>query len=311
MRNFTSILRVIIIVAIAALVAEYFLGSAEAPAIFAYPQIPVFLIFLTIILIAIEIMIASVRTLTEAIMTPEQIEKRKQASKNAWYKKWYKKALDQRPIEKERDIELDHEYDGIRELDNNLPPWWVYMFYATIIFSGIYLVKYHLLGAATQEQEYEQSVAEAQIAIDEYKKNTPDLINSENVTRLTDASDLSAGKQIFETNCAACHAIDGGGGIGPNLTDKHWILGGGIKHVFNTISNGGREGKGMVAWKSVLNPKQIQEVASYVLSMEGTTPANPKEPQGDVWEEEGTSSDADSSKDESSTADTAEVTVAS
>lgn len=293
MRNFSSILRVIVIVVLAAFAAEYFLGTPEKPAIIAYPLIPVLLIFLAVVLSAIEIMIASVRGLTDTIMTPEQLAMRKEATKNVWYKRLYRKLLDQRPIDKEKDLEMDHEYDGIRELDNNLPPWWVYLFYATIIFACVYLLRYHIFGAANQTEEYEQSVAEAQAQIEEYKKNAPDLIDAESVTELTDAADLEAGKQIFQTNCVACHAADGGGGIGPNLTDDHWILGGGIKNVFHTISEGGREGKGMVAWKSVLKPKQIQEVASYVLSLQGTTPASPKEPQGDIiWKADGSSSDA-------------------
>ena len=81
---------------------------------------------------------------------------------------------------------------------------------------------------------------------------------------------------------------DGGGGIGPNLTDKHWILGGGIKNVFHTISEGGRSGKGMISWKNDLKPIEMAQVASYVLSLQGTTPANPKEAEGDLWQPEGT-----------------------
>ena len=100
---------------------------------------------------------------------------------------------------------------------------------------------------------------------------------------LTDASDLSAGKAIYEVNCVACHMADGGGGIGPNLTDNNWILGGGIKNVFNTISEGGRDGKGMVAWKQILKPAEMAQVASYLLTFEGTTAANPKAAEGDIW----------------------------
>ena len=98
-----------------------------------------------------------------------------------------------------------------------------------------------------------------------------------------EAADMSAGEKIFQANCVACHMADGGGGIGPNLTDEYWILGGGIKNVFNTISEGGRDGKGMVAWKQTLKPVEMAQVASYVLTLGGTTPANPKEPQGDIW----------------------------
>ena len=121
--------------------------------------------------------------------------------------------------------------------------------------------------------------------MEEYKKNAPDLVDAESVVVLTEAADLDSGNAIFQSNCMACHAPDGGGGIGPNLTDEHWILGGGIKNVFHTISEGGRAGKGMVAWKSTLKPTEIQQVASYVLSLQGSSPASPKEAEGDVWVE--------------------------
>ena len=85
----------------------------------------------------------------------------------------------------------------------------------------------------------------------------------------------------------ACHRPDAGGAIGPNLTDDHWILGGGIKNVFNTIMEGGRDGKGMVSWKATIKPSDIQKVASYVLSLQGSNPKDAKAPEGDVWTEEG------------------------
>ncbi|WP_425659498.1 cbb3-type cytochrome c oxidase N-terminal domain-containing protein [Tenacibaculum ascidiaceicola] len=206
----------------------------------------------------------------------------------AWAKKIINKWTEAKAIEEEDEIILDHNYDGIKELDNNLPPWWLYMFYATIIFAAVYLVRYHVLGADNQEMEYAQAVAEAKRELAAFKSNSKEaVIDAETVTVLTDAGDLSRGKAVFNLNCAACHVADGGGGIGPNLTDEYWILGGGIKNVFNTISNGGRDGKGMVAWNKTLKPKDIQKVASYILSLQGTTPAKPKEPQGELYKEEG------------------------
>ncbi|OSY87991.1 cytochrome C oxidase subunit III [Tenacibaculum holothuriorum] len=205
----------------------------------------------------------------------------------AWYKKLIKRWTKAKAIEEEDEIILDHNYDGIKELDNSLPPWWVYMFYATMIFGAVYLVRYHVLGADSQEMEYNKAMAEARRELDAFKATSKDaVIDAATVTALTSDSDLSRGKAVFNLNCAACHAPDGGGGIGPNLTDKYWVLGGGIKNVFTTITNGGRPGKGMVAWGKTLKPKDIQKVASYILKFQGTTPAKPKKAEGELYEEE-------------------------
>jgi cytochrome c oxidase cbb3-type subunit 3 len=214
------------------------------------------------------------------------LESKSQSREWAWGKKMYTKLLGSKPIEAEGEIILDHNYDGIKELDNELPPWWVYLFYATILFGVVYLARFHVFNDYDQDLEYNMEVAEAQMAIEAYKKTAKDLVDVNTVELLTDASDLNAGKVIFETSCVACHMADGGGGIGPNLTDEYWILGGGIKNVFNTIAEGGRAGKGMVAWKQTLKPAEMAQVASYVLTFEGTTPANPKVAEGDIWVEE-------------------------
>jgi cytochrome c oxidase cbb3-type subunit 3 len=116
-------------------------------------------------------------------------------------------------------------------------------------------------------------------------KNAPDLMDEKTVTLLTDPAALAEGKTIFTTNCAACHRADAGGQIGPNLTDDQWILGGGIKNIFHTLVNGGRDGKGMIAWKGTLKPKEMQKVASYILSLKGSNPKDPKAPEGEVWVE--------------------------
>lgn len=204
----------------------------------------------------------------------------------AWYAGILKSWTKTKAIEEEHEIILDHNYDGIRELDNSLPPWWKYMFYATIVFAVVYLVRFHILDGDNQAVEYDKAVAEARIEINKFKATTPDLFDLENVTLLTAEADLKRGKAIFSLNCAACHMADGGGGIGPNLTDEHWILGGGIKNVVHTLVNGGRPGKGMISWNKTLKPEDIAKVGSYVISMQGTTPANPKAPQGEIWVEQ-------------------------
>lgn len=129
-------------------------------------------------------------------------------------------------------------------------------------------------------------MAIAKAAIEEYKKTAKDLVDASTVEFLSGEADLAAGKLIFDNNCVACHMADGGGGIGPNLTDDHWILGGGIKNIFNTVAEGGRDGKGMVAWKQSLKPIEIAQVSSYIMTLHGTTPANPKDPEGDIWVDE-------------------------
>jgi cytochrome c oxidase cbb3-type subunit 3 len=205
------------------------------------------------------------------------------ANQFKWVKATYKNLVGSKPIEEEGEIILDHNYDGIKELDNKLPPWWVYGFYVTILFAAIYLIRFEVFNDYTQEEEYEAAVAIAKAEIEEYKRTAKDLVDVNTVTLLTEVSDLKAGQSIFEGNCAACHKVSGGGGIGPNLTDDHWILGGGIKNVFNTISEGGRDGMGMVAWKSELKPSEMAQVASYVMSLHGSNPEDAKEAEGEVW----------------------------
>ncbi|MBT3920293.1 MAG: c-type cytochrome [Flavobacteriaceae bacterium] len=216
----------------------------------------------------------------ESYLAKEVLRKENQFK---WFRETYQKALASKSIEEEHEIILDHNYDGIKELDNDLPPWWKYCFYATIIFAVVYMVRFEVYNDYNQDEEYKMAVAEAKIEIEEWKKTAKDLLDANTVTLLTDASDLKAGQNIFTNNCVACHKADGGGGIGPNLTDRYWILGGGVKNVFNTISEGGRDGKGMIAWKNDLKPLEMAQVSSYILSFQGTTSAEPKEPEGEIW----------------------------
>lgn len=283
-----SWLRVIIIFFLVFGLIEYFVDSGEKPAVIEYPIVLFFLIVVLLLIIAIELILQAVENVMYQTLSDEAKERylanKAKAWEWSWGKRMYKKLLGSKPIEVEGEIILDHNYDGIRELDNKLPPWWVYMFYATIIFGLVYLVRFHIMNDYDQDLEYEQEVAAAQLAIEEYKKTAKDLVDVNTVELLTDASDLSAGKALFETNCVACHMADGGGGIGPNLTDRYWILGGGIKEVFNTVSEGGRDGKGMVSWKQILKPVEMAQVSSYILAeINGKTAANPKDPEGDLW----------------------------
>ncbi len=285
---------------------EYFVDSGDMPAIIKYPAAQFFMLVVLLMLIAIEMILQSVENVMYQTLSDEA-KQRYDATKSkswewTWGKKVYQKLLGSKPIEAEGEIILDHNYDGIRELDNKLPPWWVYMFYATIIFGVVYMARFHIFNGYDQDLEYAQEVAAAQMEIEAYKKTAKDLVDVNTVELLTDASDLNAGKGIYETNCVACHMADGGGGIGPNLTDTYWILGGGIKNVFHTISEGGRDGKGMVAWKQNLKPLEMAQVASYVLQFQGTEPANPKAAEGDQWVDENSGQEAVPQKAQDSTA---------
>ncbi|NNL00706.1 MAG: c-type cytochrome [Eudoraea sp.] len=269
---------------------EYFIDSGEKPAFIEYPITQFFLLMVLLILVAIELILKSIENVMFQTLSEEgkerYLESKSKQWEWSWGKKMYKRLLGTKPIEVEGEIILDHNYDGIKELDNKLPPWWVYLFYVTIIFGVIYLIRFEIYGDYDQDLEYELEVAAAQAEIEAYKKTAKDLVDVNTVELLTEASDISAGKSIFETNCVVCHMADGGGGIGPNLTDEYWILGGGIKNVFNTISEGGRAGKGMVPWKQTLKPLEMAQVSSYLLTFQGTTPANPKAAEGDLWVDE-------------------------
>ncbi|GAA4885058.1 cbb3-type cytochrome c oxidase N-terminal domain-containing protein [Flaviramulus aquimarinus] len=269
---------------------EFFIDSGEKPAFIEYPAVMLFLLLVLLILIAIEAIIGALENVMlhklDGDAKARFLAEKESAYKFTWLKETYKKLLGSKPIEEEGEIILDHNYDGIKELDNNLPPWWLYAFYISIIFAFVYLAKYHVFNGDNQIDELETELAEARVAIEQYKKTAKNLVDANTVTQLTEAADLAAGKTIFQTNCVACHMADGGGGIGPNLTDKHWILGGNIKSVFTTVSEGGRSGKGMIAWKTQLKPLEMAQVSSYVLTFQGTTPANPKAAEGDIWIDE-------------------------
>ncbi|NER14847.1 c-type cytochrome [Leptobacterium flavescens] len=291
MRTTASYLRIIGYLIFSFLLMELTIDSGDQMAIEKYPVIWAILGIVLLFSMATEICVEALRSILVRTLKAEAKEKymeaeaERKANQFGGLKRFYKKMLGSKPLSEEHEIILDHNYDGIKELDNDLPPWWLYGFYATIIFAVIYMARYHIFDGVNQAEEYEIEVAEARAAIEEYKRTAKDLVDVNTVTLLTDASDLQAGKTVFMDNCVACHKADGGGGIGPNLTDEYWILGGGIKNVFRTISEGGRDGKGMISWKQDLKPVEMAQVASYILTLQGTTPAEPKAPEGDIWTE--------------------------
>ncbi len=180
----------------------------------------------------------------------------------------------------------DHSYDGITELDNFMPPWLQWVFIGSIAFAVVYYVHYSVLGnGPTGIEEYQEELRVEALAAEVRKASQAASIDENTVVFDESAGALSAGKTLFETNCAACHAADGGGGVGPNLTDDYWIHGGSIKEVFVVVKFGVIE-KGMIPWQDQLSPEEMQQVSSYILTLKGTTPANPKAPQGELYSAE-------------------------
>jgi cytochrome c oxidase cbb3-type subunit 3 len=182
-------------------------------------------------------------------------------------------------IAEESAIMTDHEYDGIRELDNSLPPWWKYGFFLTIVWAFGYMLYYHISSGPTSAQEYKSQMTQAASDLAAYRKMAKNLVDESNVAVLKDVSDLQAGSSIFTQYCTVCHAADGGGIVGPNLTDNYWIHGNDIKNIFTTIKYG-VQGKGMKSWQQELSPVMMAQVASYITTLQGTSPASPKAPEG-------------------------------
>ncbi len=203
------------------------------------------------------------------------------------WKKFIKSMTKANELGKEEDVMLDHDYDGIKELDNVLPPWWLIGFYITIVISIFYYIMILGFGKYNQLDEFNAEMAAAKEEVEAYKAANPQLFDTSNIVAYTDAENLAIGKELFTSKtCTVCHLDDLGGSIGPNLTDNKWISGGDIKNVFNTITKGGRPGKGMIAWESTLSKEERIQLASYIISMQGVAPANPKAAEGDItWPE--------------------------
>lgn len=198
-------------------------------------------------------------------------------------------------VEKEQDIMLDHDYDGIKELDNSLPPWWKYGFYLTIIVSFVYMWYYHAGGSGPSSlDEYAAEVKKGEIEKAAYLAKSANNVD-ENTVTMGDAASIAAGEGLFQASCAACHAKDGGGGVGPNLTDEYWLHGGSIKDVFKSIKYGWAD-KGMKSWKDDFSPKQIADISTYIRSLKGSSPAAPKEKQGELYTEGTEATGTDSTK---------------
>jgi cytochrome c oxidase cbb3-type subunit 3 len=194
------------------------------------------------------------------------------------FDRFWKGLTNAAPIESEAEVMTDHEYDGIRELDNVLPPWWVWLFNLSIVFAVVYFGYYEIY--LTTDMSMDEYQAEMLIAEEQAGAIG---ININNVVLMEVESNLANGQRVFEANCASCHLIDGGGSIGPNLTDHYWKNGGSVQDVFTTIENG-ITGTAMVSWKALISPGDRQDVTSYILvNLAGSTPAVAKDPEGELY----------------------------
>ncbi|HMU10175.1 MAG TPA: cbb3-type cytochrome c oxidase N-terminal domain-containing protein [Ferruginibacter sp.] len=256
-----------------------------------------FYIFVTVL--AMEVLVIlflgfSIRRMYTELL-PEKTKTAAERSKlGAWWagldKKIFTKAV---PVEREADVMLDHDYDGIKELDNALPPWWKYGFYFTIVVGLIYLVNFHVMGLGKNPtEEYNAEMEAARIQKERYEASNKDKID-ENKVPMADAAGIKEGQQLFEANCAACHLKDGGGNVGPNLTDDYWLHKGSLNDIYRTIKVGYPD-KGMQSWSGQFSPKQISYLASFIKSIHGTKPATPKAQQGEFWVENPAGAVADS-----------------
>ena len=203
-----------------------------------------------------------------------------------WWQRLMQKLNASVPVENEKDIEMDHSYDGIRELDNHLPPWWKWLFYGTIGWSVIYLIVFHLTDTMPQStEEYHRELALAEEQVHQYQASRPKSVIDESTLEYSnDPAILESGKEVFmANNCGGCHRNDGGGNtIGPNLTDEYWLHGGALRNVFLTIKDGVVE-KGMPAWGKSMSAEDVRDVTFFVISLQGTNPPDPKAPQGELF----------------------------
>jgi cytochrome c oxidase cbb3-type subunit 3 len=178
---------------------------------------------------------------------------------------------------------MDHDADGITELDNNLPGWWVWLFILSCVWALGYMVYYHALGGPSQMDEYQTEVATASAAkpVEPAPSAESTAVASVLSEPSTEEAILAQGKEVFMKNCMVCHAADGGGLIGPNMCDDYFIHGPLFTDSIRTIEEGVLA-KGMISWKGVLKPEEIHAVASYIYTLRGTTPAAPKAPEGEM-----------------------------
>lgn len=251
-----------------------------------------FVILLLLLLLVSLVLLRTFNKLSKEIINPSPIVR--EVEKPLEYEEWlaikkskpgiWTKILGLKPISEEKDILLEHQFDGISELDNPTPAWFMWLFYATIAIAFGYMFTYHVFDwAPLQDEEYAVEVQEAEAAKKEYLSKAANLIDENTVKESTEASVITSGQAIYNSNCVACHGDKAQGVVGPNLTDDYWLHGGNVSAIFKTIKYGVPE-KGMISWEKTLTPKQISEVTNFIHSLKGSNPPNAKAPQGEKEE---------------------------
>jgi cytochrome c oxidase cbb3-type subunit 3 len=282
------------------------LAQAPAPAasIWDDPMILFYVVVGFMFVVALLVLVVALYLLQVVSILAEKAEKERAEKLGITFKpepsllnKLWDKLNDFVPVEKEAEIVLDHNYDGIKELDNHLPPWWRWLFYVTMIFAVVYLLVFHVFNTLPLSVgEYENEVAYANAELLRLKAANPGpVIDEATVEATDDVKMLADGKATFLNTCSTCHRRDGGGDIGPNLTDQYWKHGGSIKNLFKVVKDG-VPGTNMVAWGGVMSPEAMRNVTSYVLTLQGSNPVNPKKPEGDLYKPESKPVKADTTK---------------
>lgn len=270
-----------------------------------HPMFPIYMLTGFVLVVLLLILITAIKIIQILNLFARKMAEEKAAKEGrvyvpapGWADRFWQRMNASVPVSEEKTVELDHNYDGIRELDNHLPPWWKWLFYGTIAWSVVYLIVYHVTNSLPLSlQEYDNQVTLAEEQKQKLLASQPVAAIDENTLEYSaDAEILSKGKKIFITNCVSCHRADGGGNaVGPNLTDVYWLHGGTVKEIFGTIKNGVVE-KGMAAWGKVMTPQDVRDVAFYVMSLQGTNPPDAKAPQGTIVKPEEPKTQPDSTK---------------
>jgi cytochrome c oxidase cbb3-type subunit III len=243
---------------------------------------------LILFIIVMLIVLRAIKVIAKVLVGPEALTEK--AEEKTTVKKpqnsTINKLLSLRPLSEEKDLIMEHEFDGIHELDNPPPAWFMYLFYGTIVIGVAYFLSYHVFNIAPlQDEEYKTEMAVASKAKEAFLAKSANNIDESSVKLSADATVISEGKAIFTASCAPCHGAAGQGVVGPNLTDDYWLHGGDISDVFKTIKYG-VTAKGMPNWDKQLSPKQLSDVSNYVKSLKGTNPPNAKEAQGEKEDED-------------------------